>query len=48
MLAKRELSQFVRTLMCFVHSPSVIPVEYEAGASIKPVEHERTAVDDNL
>ena len=48
MLAERELSQFVRKLMCFVYCPSAIPAEYEVGALLNPVEHEYPAVDDNL
>ena len=47
MLSERELSQFIRNLMCFVYPPSVIPAEYEVDTLRKPVELVYVVVDDN-
>ena len=48
MLAERELSQFVRKLMCFVYPPSVIPAEFEVRALLTPVDSEYATVDEGL
>ena len=48
MLAERELSQFVRKLMCFVYPPSVIPAEFEVRALLTPVDCEYATVDEGL